>query len=387
MIRIKDKRDCCGCTACASICPQSAISMLPDKLGFTYPNVDEAKCVECGLCERVCEFHEGYNRYDNYEEPLVYACRHKDIKELNDSQSGALATAIMECFMEKPGVVYGVAYDKDLSIIHKRVTSLSECKEFKGSKYVQSDLTGVFKNVLSDLKKGERVLFLGTPCQVAGLKSFIPSKYHKELLLVDNVCHAVPSPALWKSYREWIENKYKKRVVKTVFRDKQFGWHSHKETFVFDDNSSISRESFKNMFYSHLIVRRSCSSCFFTNYKRVSDITVGDFWGWEKTYSEWNDNKGVSLAFVNSAKGDFIFKELKNYIDVIESSVEECAQPQLFHPIKIDEKTICDVEKRFLRKGYYSVAYKYGDVGFHHVINRNAFKIYKSICQLIGLKR
>lgn len=387
MIRIRDKRDCCGCTACASICPHGAISMEADTLGFHYPKVNEAKCIECGLCEKVCAFHKDYNRYGNYEEPLIYACRHKDIKELNDSQSGALATAIMESFFQNPGVIYGVAYDKELNVVHKRAVTLSESREFKGSKYVQSDMSGIFKSVLLDLKNGKRVLFFGTPCQVAGLRSFIPVKLHSELFLVDNICHAVPSPALWKSYREWIERKNKKRVVKTNFRDKQFGWHSHKETFTFDDNSSESRESFKNMFYSHLIVRRSCSSCYFTNYKRVSDITVGDFWGWEKTHNEWNDNKGVSLAFVNSAKGEFFFKELKNYIDAIESSVEECVQPQLFHPIKIDEKIICDVEKRFLRKGYYSVAYKYGDVGFHHVINRTVYKIYKSICQKIGLRK
>ena len=386
MIKIIDKRDCCGCTACASICPHSAITMEPDSLGFCYPKVHPEKCVECGLCEKVCAFHKEYNRYDNYQEPFVYGCRHKDIKELESSQSGALATAIMQKFLEKRGVVYGVSYDSGLNIIHKRATSLSECLAFKGSKYVQSDLTDVFKSVLNDLKNGERVLFLGTPCQVAGLKSYIPSKYHNELLLVDNVCHAVNSPAIWKSYCEWLEKKYSKKIVKTDFRDKSFGWHSHLETLTFEDNSSVSRESFKNLFYDHLIVRRSCSSCFFTNFDRVSDITVGDFWGWENNHSDWCDNNGVSLALINSPKGEQFFTSLQNLIDTVPSSTLECVQPQLCHPIGIDEKKLEDVEKRFMRRGYYSIALKYGDAGFHQA-SRTVIKLLKLVCRRIGIRK
>ena len=386
MIIIKDRRDCCGCTACASVCPYGAITMEPDKLGFRYPKVDEDKCVECGLCEKVCAFHEGYNRQGNFEEPLVYGCRHKDRKELETSQSGALATAIMQKFLEMPGVVYGVAYDRDLEIVHKRATSLTECLAFKGSKYVQSDLTGVFKDVFDDLKNGERVLFLGTPCQVAGLKSFIPSRYYDQLLLVDNVCHAVNSPAIWKAYCKWIEKKHKKQIVKTDFRNKSFGWHSHCETFTFDDNTSVSRETFKNLFYDHLTVRRSCSSCFFANLKRVSDITVGDFWGWENSHSDWNDNKGVSLALINSEKGQKYFTGLQSYLETVPSDTSECMQPQLCGPIEIDDKKLSDVEKRFVHQGFYSVAYKYGYVGFLAMI-RSAVKLLKSICRRIGIRK
>lgn len=383
MIRIQDNKDCCGCTACASICAHSAIKMVTRGLGFTYPVVDESRCVDCGMCNKVCSFHSGYNRYDNYETPLIYGCRHKDINELQDSQSGALATAIMEKFLERPGVVYGVAYDNALNVVHKRVTTLTECRAFKGSKYVQSDLTGIFQCVFKDLRNGANVLFFGTPCQIAGLKSFIPGRYHDGLLLVDNICHAVPSPALWRSYREWVERKYHKKVVKTNFRNKEFGWHSHIETFTFDDNSSVSRESFKNLFYNHLIVRPSCSTCYFTNLKRVADITIGDFWGWEKTHSKWNDNKGVSLALINTPIGERFFNSLDDYIDRETASIEECMQPQLIKPIEIDERKLRDVEKRFSRRGYYSVAYKYGDVGYHHKINSNVVRIFKAICQLI----
>ena len=207
MIKIVEKKDCCGCTACASICPHNSITMKPDVMGFLYPVVDMTSCVECGLCEKVCQFHDDYKRYGNYNVPEVYGCRHKDLEELSHSQSGAAAWAITQTFLESPGVVYGVGYESVTHIVHKRATSLDECQEFRGSKYVQSDLRGVFRQVKNDLKEGYRVLFFGTACQVSGLKSYIPVSLHERLFIVDIVCHATPSPAFWKSYVEYMQCK------------------------------------------------------------------------------------------------------------------------------------------------------------------------------------
>lgn len=361
MIKIEDKKDCCGCTACASICPHNAITMKPDVMGFLYPVVDEALCVECGLCEKVCQFQDNYKRYDNYDTPEVFGCRHKDIEELSHSQSGAAAWAITQTFLQQPGVVYGVGYESVTHIVHKRATSLDECQEFRGSKYVQSDLRGVFKQVKDDLKAGHRVLFFGTACQVSGLKSYIPVPLHERLTIVDIVCHATPSPAFWKSYVEYMQSKYKSQVVKVDFRDHVFGWHSHEESFYFANGKKVSSHIFRALFYDHLIIRNSCLNCHFTNFKRVSDITLSDFWGWENHYQEWKDNKGVSLFLVNSEKGEQLYQQCQTYLSFIRSDMEKCVQPQLQHPAEqpADYYTIAPL---FEKKGFKSVARKYGHI-------------------------
>lgn len=335
MIKIEDNKDCCGCTACASICPHNAISMLPDIMGFLYPVVDKASCVECGLCEKICQFHDKYNRYDNYDTPEVFGCRHKNTEELSHSQSGAAAWAITQTFLQQPGVVYGVGYESVAHIVHKRATTLEECQEFRGSKYVQSDLRGVFRQVKDDLNAGHRVLFFGTGCQVSGLKSFTPKTLHEKLYTVDLVCHATPSPAVWESYLHYHEAKRGCRIVKANFRDKRFGWHSHREVLTFEDGSEFDGEFFFQIFYKHLIIRDSCSACHYTNFKRVSDVTIADFWGWEKAHQEWNDNKGVSLLLVNSEKGEEIKKALELTMHFIKSDTSQCLQPQLQHPVEL----------------------------------------------------
>lgn len=371
MIEIIDKKQCCGCTACASICPKNAISMIPDTLGFLYPVVNKNKCIGCGICEKVCQFNSAYKRYSNYDIPLVYGCRHKDIKELETSQSGGLSEAIIEAFLKTDGVVYGVGYDGVTHVLHKRATTLDECNEFKGSKYVQSDLRGIFKMVAQDLSNGERVLFIGTGCQVAGLKASISPKLIKKLLTVDLVCHATPSPAVWKSYVQYLERKYKKRIISVNFRDKGYGWHSHNETFVFEGGGKIMKIAFRNLFYRHKIIRYSCSNCPFTNLKRVSDLTISDFWGWEKYYDLWNDNKGVSLLLINSEVGNsFFFNSLKQIIYYQESDITKCLQPQLKGPVTIDENEIREIERIFLLKGFYGIALKYHEIGICHQIIR-----------------
>lgn len=377
MISIIDKKQCCGCTACVSICPHRAISMIPDRLGFLYPEVDLTACVECGLCKRVCQFHENYERYDNFKTPIVYGCRDKNIEELALSQSGAASWALMDCFMSIPnGVVYGVGFDTVTHIVHKRAATIEECKEFRLSKYVQSDIRGIFPLVKKDLVEGKRVLFTGTGCQIAGLKSFLPQRLHKNLLTMDIVCHATPSPAIWKGYVEFMEDKFNSKVKKVIFRDKKYGWHSHNETFFFANGKQKSKAIMQKLFYDHVIIRRSCSNCYFTNLNRVSDITVSDFWGWEKYYSDWNDNKGVSLMLVNSEKGKAMLECLRSKLDFIESDTHKCLQPQLIAPSRLGERAD-EVEEIFCNKGFRGVAVMYNFAGIKYQVNRikSAFNI------------
>ena len=236
MIQIKDKANCCGCTACASICPKDAISMEPDTLGFKYPKVDLSKCIDCGLCEKVCAFNDHYDKNLNLKEPEIYAARHKDMHEIETSRSGAAFIAISDYILENGGVVYGVGYKNHFRVAHKRAITKEERNEFKCSKYVQSDLSGIFRQIKKDLLAGKTVLFSGTPCQTAGLNSFIGKKLRQNLFLLDVICHGVPSPYILRDYITYIENKYKREIIEFNFRDKsRIGWAGHLESFVLNN--------------------------------------------------------------------------------------------------------------------------------------------------------
>lgn len=208
--------------------------MKPDALGFLYPNIDASKCIECGLCDKVCAFNDGYETPDNFEQPLTYGARHKNMAEVETSRSGAAFIALSDHILNKGGVVYGAGYADHFRVVHKRATSKDERDEFKGSKYVQSDLRGVFHQIRTDLKNGLTVMFSGTPCQTAGLNSYIGRKLRENLILVDIVCHGVPAPGVWDAYLSYLEKKMGSSISWVNFRDKQkFGWTAHKETFKF----------------------------------------------------------------------------------------------------------------------------------------------------------
>lgn len=361
MIDIKDPADCCGCTACASICAHDAITMKPDGLGFLYPEVDKENCVDCGLCEKVCAFNDHYDTSLNLDKPLAYGARHKDMNEVETSRSGAAFIAISDYILEQGGVVYGAGYTDHFRVVHKRATTKEERDEFKGSKYVQSDMTGVFRQVKKDLRDGLIVLFSGTPCQTSGLNSFVGKRLRENLFLVDIVCHGVPSPYLWRDYIAYLEKKQGSPIVWVNFRDKQkYGWAAHRETFKFRGGSKMS---FTYLFYQHVAFRKSCSKCHFTNTKRPSDITIADFWGWEKTDTQINaDDKGVSLVLLNTEKGRKLFDAVKYRMNTIPANLDDCLQPNMSHPSP-ENNYRNQFERDYVKRGFKYVYYRYGNVG------------------------
>lgn len=388
MIEIKNPADCCGCTACASICTHDAITMKPDVLGFLYPEVDKGKCVDCGLCDKVCAFNDHYDTSLNLEKPLVYGARHKDMNEVETSRSGAVFIAISDYILEQGGVVYGAGYTDHFRVVHKRATTKEERDEFKGSKYVQSDMTGVFRQVKQDLRDGLTVLFSGTPCQTSGLNSYVGKRLREKLFLVDIVCHGVPSPYMWRDYIAYLEKKQGSPIVWVNFRDKQkYGWAAHHETFKFKTGGKMS---FTFLFYKHIMFRKSCGNCHFTNTKRPSDITIADFWGWQKTDPNINkDNKGVSLVFVNTEKGRRLFEAVRNDLDVIPAKLEDCMQPNLQHPSVIHPKRMA-FERDFAQHGFEYVMYHYGNVGWRYQLRtfpgKAKNKLKRIIKRIIGRK-
>lgn len=363
MIQITDKTQCCGCTACASICPHDAISMQPDALGFLYPEVDKEKCIECGLCEKVCAFNDNYDTSMNLPQPLAYGARHKDMQEVETSRSGAAFIAISDYILERGGVVYGAGYTDHFRVVHKRATTKEERNEFKGSKYVQSDLNGVFRQVKNDLRNGLVVLFSGTPCQTSGLASYIGKRLRDRLFLVDIVCHGVPGPFVWRDYLAYLEKKHGDEICWVNFRDKkEFGWRAHKETFKFVNGGG--KMSYTFAFYKHIMFRKSCGVCHFCNTKRPSDLTIADFWGWEKTNPTINaDDKGLSLVLVNTEKGQKLFEAVKKDMQVIPAKLEDCLQTHLRMPSDVHPDRD-NFEREYAKYGFERTFKKYALMGW-----------------------
>ena len=323
MIQILDKSQCCGCTACVSICPKQCITMREDEEGFLYPVVDSSHCIDCNLCKKVCP--ELYPK--EMREPLhVYAAKHKNEQVRLASSSGGIFTLLAEKIIDEGGVVFGVRFNNNWDVIHDYTETMEGLAVFRGSKYVQSYMGDCYLKAKSFLEQGRKVMFTGTPCQIAGLKNFLRKDYDN-LLTVDVVCHGVPSPKVWQVYLDEIARKGGKNSVlshpiveKTEinhidFRSKSIGWKKFsfaltlsKATADGEKNtvllSSIFTENpYMNAFLSNLSLRPSCYDCPAKSGKSGSDITIADFWGIEDVLPEFDDDKGISLVLSYSEKG------------------------------------------------------------------------------------
>lgn len=333
MIHIESKELCCGCNACTQACPKHCISMNEDEEGFLYPCVDLNICIDCHLCEKVCPV---INQKSHRTPIGVYAGKNKDEELRMKSSSGGLFILLAEKILLEKGVVFGAKFNRDWEVIHDFAEDLEGVAEFQGSKYVQSRIGSSYKNTEEFLKQGRRVLFTGTPCQVAGLKLFLRKEY-ENLLTVDFVCHGVPSPKVWQMYLKEILSSPKGSVGKNTvlhslndlpvitgisFRDKELGWKKfgfvvRKSVPLFgtDKNSVLLSETYsKNLFMkgflSDLYLRPSCHACPSKFFKSGSDITIGDYWGIQEVLPDFDDDKGVSLIMINTEKGHSIYDGL-----------------------------------------------------------------------------
>ena len=379
---LADFNNCTGCTACEAICPKSAISMIADGMGFKFPQIDPSKCIECKLCEKNCPVINA--RLPNNGISKTYAAQLYDKDELMNSQSGGAFYAIARLVIQKGGVVYGAGYNIKLDVCHQRAADYISLENLRYSKYVQSDMSGVFRMVLQDLKSGLIVLFSGTPCQIAGLLNFVPLKLQKLLFTVDIVCHGVPSPEVYKQYREYLSKKYNQSIKKFIFRDKRsFGWRTARESIIFKNGKQVSSYSYNYLFLeSNLITRKACSLCKFCSVQRVSDITIADCWGWEKIGSEkFSENNGISLTIINTEKGDSIFRELRVFLDSLKVSLDLVMQHNLKEPTLRPKLADC-VAEDFSKYGFEYIHHKYGYTLYNRgkaLINRCVNKIFRII--------
>jgi coenzyme F420-reducing hydrogenase beta subunit len=322
----EEKKDCSGCGACLAVCPQKAITMTPDAEGFVFPVIDNNLCVECGLCVRTCAFQ---NVPVTADEPLAtYAAVNKDQTALHSSSSGGVFAALASLTFEGGGVVFGCAFNSDMEPEHVCIDSPADMKRLQGSKYVQSDVKNTYAEAQKYLREGRRVLYTGTPCQIAGLKSYLGQDYDC-LITADVICYGVPSAAFFKGYMEHLEDKLKGRVVDFKFRDKSKGWGSMGK--VVYDRNGVLRERlitpltsyYITYFYSRSILRESCYNCKYAGGNRQGDFTMGDYWGIEKAHPEIDARNGVSVLLVNSEKGRALVPKLSKLLSLTESTFDQ----------------------------------------------------------------
>lgn len=321
------KRDhCTGCTACAAACPKDAITMAADADGFCRPVVDDSKCIGCGLCEKICP---ALHSIVPGHTPDAFAVKSSDEPSRLASTSGGVFTELARDVLARGGAVFGAAYDDRFRVVHICAENENTLARLRGAKYAQSDLGDSFSDVKRRLEAGQQVLFSGTPCQCLGLKSFLRRDY-ENLLLVDLVCHSVPSPLAWEKYLEYISGD--KTIAAVNLRCKDTGWsrYRYSNRFDFSDGScrlNPSGESlYMKLFVGDYITRPSCANCPAKGYARVSDLTLGDFWGIWDIAPELDDDRGTSLVLAQTEKGRAALERLpKRAVSLEEASRENSA--------------------------------------------------------------
>lgn len=311
MINIIDKVNCCGCSACASICPKNCITMTEDSEGFLYPAVDDLLCIDCGLCEKVCPVINVDK--EQPKEQTAYLIQNYDEQVLKESTSGGAFSAFARTIIDKGGVVFGAAFDDRLKVRHICAQSVEELSKFRNSKYVQSTLGECFQQAKVFLDGGREVLFSGTPCQIEGLKKFLRKEY-TNLLTVDVVCRACPSPMIWRKYLAYRGREQK--IENAKFRDKADYGYDYSQISLTDGKQrthyGVETDPYLRAFFGNLSDRPSCYSCAFKKRYRVSDVTIWDCFDVYKFDKEFDDNRGVTRALVHTAKGEYLIEQAKS---------------------------------------------------------------------------
>ena len=335
MINIRNKYECYGCNACREICPKQCITMKKDYKGFLYPQVNKSQCINCGLCEKVCPYSKEQLEFNL---PLkAFAAWNKDREAYLKSSSGGAGYVISSHVLSVGGVVYGCCAEKT-TVKHIRIDNQKDLYKLQGSKYVQSEVRGIFKSIKDDIKSGLTVLFIGTPCQIAGLKNSF-KKVPEKLILVDLICHGVPSQQMMQSHFNNVSNN--RKIEEISFRKgNEFVIELKSNSFYY--SASMWNDLYYKAFMSGVIYRNCCYKCKFASSNRVGDITIGDFWGLKATYENIkNTNNGISLILPCTHKGIEILERIKSNLYIYERPLDEAIEgnEQLRHPTKITNKS------------------------------------------------
>lgn len=319
--------NCSSCGACANACVRGAISMQLDGEGFYRPVIDAGNCVQCGACEKVCPWNNSVeNPNGSVETPKTVAAVAKNESVRLESSSGGIFTVLAEKIIDDAGVVVGVAQLSPSKFEHVVVDNKADLGKLRGSKYVQADVGLVYQEVRSLLKSGKKVLFSGTPCQVAALYAVLGKNVYADLTTVDIVCHGTPSVKVFEKYTRELENSRGDSLESVNFRDKSTGWGGYSLLHRFADGNSLlvhhARSKYMRLFLSRICQNLSCDECRYRKLPRIADITLGDYWGISKYHSEMNDNKGTSVVLLNTAHGKELFDSVADSVKWCESKLE-----------------------------------------------------------------
>ncbi len=352
MITLTDKIKCTGCTACEQICPVGAISMEQDKEGFFAPFIDDKICISCKKCISICPAENPPEKV----EPLVYGARAKDEEIVLQSSSGGVFSLLAKRIIEESGIVWGAGFDDDFNVVHKFIDKAEDISLLTVSKYVQSQVGSSYKEVLKELLTGRKVMFVGTPCQCAGLHAFLGKEY-ENLIMVDFVCHGVPSPKLYKKYLEEISGG--KKIIRVNFRQKTKGADGYVMGLDLADStvyrSPVAQDPYMLAYAQDITLRKSCYACFSKDLHSVADLTLGDFWGLDETDSPLADKQGVSLVMANTDKGKKVFYDISGGLETDCRTLDEASRrnPCIVASVKrnpLRDKYLRDMDRLDIKK-------------------------------------
>lgn len=348
-MNISSVSTCSGCMACIDKCPHSCITIVTDKLGHLLPSIIESKCSDCGVCLKVCPSE---NKTQAHFPMSAWAAWRKEDNLRLASSSGGAASVISEFFIKEKGIVYGCAFVSPFSFKHIRCESIEELQLLKGSKYVQSDTNGVYRSIAKDLAAKKKVLFTGTPCQIAGVKHFFKNN-ESAIYTIDLICHGVPSVDMLKVSLP--EEVLKHHFCNVSFRCSTFFHFSIKNATSVVYERALHKDLFLKGFFTALFYRDACYSCLYAKPKRIGDITLGDFWGIDTTQIKTDPQKGISLCMLNTSKGEELFRAASSQLETLERPVEEAisGNAQLKKPM---HKSI---RAKIFRKLYPIVGFKW----------------------------
>lgn len=372
MISIQEKVQCCGCSACAQICPMNCIVMQYDEEGFLYPRVDEKRCINCNKCNKICPIENVREQVEQKQEqsPRAYGGWNRDDATRDASSSGGAFALFAAEILGNGGKVFGCALNQDMKAVHVGVDDFKDISILQGSKYVQSNINGVYKEVKDTLEAGRQALFVGTPCQAAGLYSFLGNRQNENLYIVDFICHGVPSPKVFADYVREEEKRHGSRLTAFRFRNKDKGWNQtglQLGTYSeYEDGTKIRKypafqDKYMNAFLDDVCLRPSCHECCFKELpKYYADITIGDFWGVDNVAPELNDKKGTSLILINTSHGQKLWDKVNSGFEHKEIDFKKAIRKN--PPLTKSAKRYSRREKFFadyLTKGYGYVEKKY----------------------------
>ncbi len=354
---VKLQKNCCGCSACAAVCPRECITMQRDGHGFYRPVINTSLCTDCGLCKSICP--QISSVADSEKQIDAYGAIAKDTAVKMASSSGGVFTLLSSRVIEKGGVVFGAAFDENLNVVHTEAANIEELGLFRGSKYVQSCIDDCFVKAKAYLESNRWVYFSGTPCQIAGLKAFLKKDY-ATLITQDLICHSTPSPLVWEEYLRFREKEAGGKAIKASFRYKEKDLYGYKLRIEFDNGKFHIKDGsdpYMMAFINGLSSQTACFDCRFKGLNRQSDVTLADFWGVEDLFPNIDKQGGVSLIFLHTEKGKALFNSIADQtitfkVDPLLAVKKNAMALKSPEPHKAGKKFLKSIKRKGFEKAY-----------------------------------